>query len=411
VSVEIRSIVDDELEAWVEALNLGFHTERPSATEATYRREVIEQDLGRTLAAFDGQRVVGTLSSFPAELSLPGSTCVAADAVSAVSVLSTHRRRGLLTRMIEADLRAARDHGEVASILIAAEYPIYGRFGYGPAVERAAYTIETQLAHFTRRSSGSVELVHTSRMHQLAPGLFDRFRRDRPGQIDRHSSVWVSRLQLKEVPWTRDDRPVRCALYSNDQGQPEGYLVYRVEPRGERHLPASKLEVTELIALSTDAYAALWAYCCNVDLVRQVTAGMRIADEPLAWLLDNPRAAIQQTERTDFLWVRPHDVERMFSARRYGAEARVVLEVHDPLEMSGGRFALEGGPHGGVCRATRESADLGLGISMLGAISLGGVNLHVLAAAGLIDEVRAGSLDQAERLFRWPITPWCSTFF
>src|SRR5262245_21695121 len=175
----------------------------------------MQQDLQRTIAAIDGARIVGTLQSFAADFSLPGSACVAADAVSAVSVLATHRRRGILTRLIEADLRAARERDEGASILVAAEYPIYGRFGYGPATERAAYAIDTHLPHFLRPARGSVELVDIERMHELAPPLFDRFRRERAGQIDRHDSVWVSRLQLKPIPWARFDRPVRCVVYRN----------------------------------------------------------------------------------------------------------------------------------------------------------------------------------------------------
>ena len=38
--------------------------------------------------------------------------------------------------MIGRDLAASRDRGAVADVLIAAEYPIYGRFGYGPATTR-----------------------------------------------------------------------------------------------------------------------------------------------------------------------------------------------------------------------------------------------------------------------------------
>jgi hypothetical protein len=42
---------------------------------------------------------------------------------------------------------------------------------------------------------------------------------------------------------------------------------------------------------------------------------------------------------------------------------------------------------------------------------LGGVSLQVLSEAGRIEEERPGALLRAERLFRWPVTPWCSTMF
>ena len=52
-----------------------------------------------------------------------------------------------------------------------------------------------------------------------------------------------------------------------------------------------------------------------------------------------------------------------------------------------------------------------MGMAALGSLVLGGGNLHVLAEAGAIDEQRPGALDAGEALFRWPVTPWCSTFF
>src|SRR5438067_427183 len=107
-------------------------------------------------------------------------TAARVDAVSAASVLPTHRRRGLLSRMLTTDLHAARERGEVASILLPAEYPIYGRFGFGPAVDRADYALDTAAAEFTRAAPGTVELVEPARLRELAPPIFDRFRRQRP---------------------------------------------------------------------------------------------------------------------------------------------------------------------------------------------------------------------------------------
>jgi predicted acetyltransferase len=176
-------------------------------------------------------------------------------------------------------------------------------------------------------------------------------------------------------------------------------------------VPKVRLDVAELVAVSAQAYLGLWRYCCDVDLVAQVMANMRSVDEALPWLLTNPRAAVQETARTDMLWLRPLDVAHTLGARRYLCEGRVVLEVDDPLGLCGGRFVLEGGPDGATCRASDAAADLRMGMRALGAISLGGVSLRALADAGLIDEHAPGALLKAERLFRWPVAPWCSTFF
>jgi predicted acetyltransferase len=411
VSVEVRTLRPEELVPWVECMYTAFHGNRTAQEVAAYRAQVLPQDYTRTLAAVDGQHVVGTYESFAAELSLPGGVCLPANAISAVSVLPSHRRRGLLRRMLDLDLGNAHERGEAVSILQASEYPIYGRFGFGPATERAEYAIDPSRARFSRAAVGQVEVVSPAGLRELAPPLFDRFRRTRPGQIDRETHSWDTRLGLRDAPWSRRDRVVRCATYSNPAHELEGYLIYSAESANRRTGPRSKIEVAELIALTSDAYLGLWRYACELDLVTEIMAGHRCVDEALPWLLDNPRDAVQMTMRHDYLWVRPMDVPRLLSTRRYASPERVVLEVSDPLGSCGGRFLLEAEPDGASCRPTEQSADLQMGMTALGAISLGGVNLHLLAEAGLIEELGAGALDRAERLFRWPITPWCSTNF
>jgi predicted acetyltransferase len=412
----VRAIRPEELVEWIEVMHAAFHSNRPAADEAAFRRSAFDQDYSRSLASFDGERLVGTLESFPAELTLPGGTARGVDAISAVSVLPTHRRRGALTRMINQDLRTAKERGDLASILIPSEYAIYGRFGFGPATLRVEYAVDTGLARFTRAAAGTVELVEPSRLLQLAPPIFDRVRKTRPGQIDRSLTVqWESRLGLREPPWGPRDSIVRCAIHLSDSGanagEVDGYVVYRSEDNRRDARWASRVNVSELMALSSDAYLALWRFCCEMDLVNEVRAAMRSPDEPLPWLLQDPRAAIQETRRGDFLWLRTLDTPGFLSARRYTVAERLVLEISDPLNLAGGRFALESDPTGAACVATDEGADLSMGMTALGAIALGGQSLHVLAEVGLIEEERPGALARAERVFRWPVPPWCSTMF
>jgi predicted acetyltransferase len=413
VSLSVRSITPDELVAWIDVMNVAFHSNRSPEAGAAFRRELRADDYSRNLAAFDGARLVGTYESFHAELTLPGGDCLPTNAVTAVSVLPTHHRRGALTRMMTRDLQLARERGEAASILIAAEYPIYARFGFGPATDHAAYTLDALAAEFTPTASvsGSVELVEPQQMREVAPSLFERFRRRHPGQIDRRPFTWDTRLGLRPSPWRSKEQHTRCAVYSSSAGEPEGYLMYDVHGEWTHHVPDGRLEVEELVTLSDAAYAGLWRYMAEIDLVTQISAEMRRVDEPLAWMLTNPRRALRQTNRADFLWVRPMDTPRLLEARRYAADERLVFELDDPLGLAGGRFVVEGGPEGGRCQGTDASADVRLGMPALSALSLGGVSAHLLHAAGRLDAHSPDAIERTERLFRWPIAPWCSTFF
>jgi predicted acetyltransferase len=410
----VRPIAAGEMADWVRVVHVAFHSGRSAEEEARHRLEVRGQDLSRTLAAVDDTgEIVGSYFSFQAELSLPGTgACVPTDAVTAVAVMPTHHRRGVLRQMITADLQAARERGEAASILIAAEYPIYGRFGFGPATEQAAYRLATAHAQFVRETKGTIEMLSRERMREIAPRLFDQFRRTCPGQIDREPIRWDVRLGLRPSPGRQPEDPTYYAVCTAAGArEPSGYLVYSVHGDWQHQVPQGRVEIDELIALDPEAYLGLWRYCAEIDLVSEVTAELRSIHEPLPWLLSNPRKAIHELVRADFLWLRPLDTPRLLAARRYVAEDRLIFEVDDPLGLSGGRFVLEGGRDGAVCTATQQSPQLRMSMTALGALSLGGTELRPMAAAGHLQEEAPGALDRAAQMFAWPSSPWCSTFF
>jgi predicted acetyltransferase len=78
--------------------------------------------LDRTWGAFDRDTVVATLRSFRSQMTAPGGGTLEASAVTAVTTTSTHRWRGLASRLMAGELAASVERGEQASILIAAEW-------------------------------------------------------------------------------------------------------------------------------------------------------------------------------------------------------------------------------------------------------------------------------------------------
>src|SRR6478735_1852982 len=197
MGVEVRTITDDEHEAWTDAMMRGFLMEpRPGLAELNRPH----QDLSRAWAAFDGTSIVGTLRSFASEVTVPGGALVSSAALTNVTMRPTHRRQGIMRRMIEPDLTAARERGEPVGMLIAAEYPIYTRFGYGPSTDHATYTVDARTVSFTVEALGTVEIVDNATLRREAPALYERFRRRTPGAIERNEHWWDVNLQLVPVP-------------------------------------------------------------------------------------------------------------------------------------------------------------------------------------------------------------------
>jgi predicted acetyltransferase len=409
-AISVRPIEASEIDGWIRSMATGF-LGHPADGEGAYR--LGDMDLERSWGAFDGSAVVGTLRSFPTPFTVPGAEVTGAEVTAAaltnVTVAPTHRRRGLLTRMITSDLRASADRGEPVGILIASEYPIYGQFGYGAAIDGATYRIDAVTARFVRPGVGHVELVDLATLRAAAPPVYERVRLAQPGSIGRNERWWDRTLQQVEVPGATPS-PGYQAVYRSPHGEIDGYVRYTATQEWDHMRPKGTLSILELVAATPDAYLRLWRYCCEVDLITRVQAVDRPVHEPLVWLLHDGRS-LRQTGRFDFIWVRILDVAAALSARRYPTEGRLVIEVVDRLGLAGGRFALEGGPAGASCSPTDASADLTLPVESLGSVYMGGMSVLALAGAGRIDEHAKGALVRAEAMFRSGITPWCSTWF
>ncbi|MEV5463539.1 GNAT family N-acetyltransferase [Streptomyces sp. NPDC002788] len=411
--IDVRPITEGEFADWLRAVNTGFlRVPALSEEEVEERRERFVP--GRYLGAFDGGRCVATLRSFDQELTVVGGERVAADAVSGVTVHPTHRRRGLLSRMMARDLAAASDRGDVVATLIAAEYPIYGRYGFGPATWMSEWTVDVPRAGLDARwagpaDGGRIDLVDGEDVRKLGPDLHARLCRVQPGAIDRDELWWKwnTGARRADPSWKQPF----FSVYRSASGEVEGMVAYDVDDNwGDAKQPSNTATVRWLIGVTPAAERALWRYLCSTDWVVRVKSGWRAPDDLLPFFLPDPRAA-GITTQSDWLWVRILDVERALQARTYEGEGSLVLEVTGVDGLTGGRYRLETSPEGASCRPTTRSAELTLGIGDLAALWLGDESAVRLTALGRVREERVGAARKADALLRTSRRPWCPDMF
>ncbi|MFF1451775.1 GNAT family N-acetyltransferase [Streptomyces sp. NPDC058274] len=413
-AIDVRPITETEIPDWIRALNTGFlRSPAVSEREIADRGSYIVPD--RTLGAFDGDRCVATFRSFPQELTAVGGAPVPADAISNVTVTATHRRRGLLTRMMATDLAAAKERGDVVATLIAAEYPIYGRYGFGPATTAVEWTVEVPRTGLDRRWSGPadggrIDLVEGEDVRKAGPGLHERLRRVQPGAVSRDERWWQANtgaLTLDRAPWTEPF----YAVYRSADGEIEGLVSYESDDNwGAVKQPLNTATVNWLIAVTPAAERALWQYLCSIDWIAGVKTGWRAPDDLMPHFLPDPRAA-RLTTQADWLWVRILDVVRALEARTYGVSGALVLEVTDRDGLSAGRYRLDAGPDGASCAPTAQDAELTLDVGELASLWLGDESAVRRAALGRVREERAGAASVADALLRTSRRPWCPDIF
>jgi predicted acetyltransferase len=203
--------------------------------------------------------------------------------------------------------------------------------------------------------------------------------------------------------------PEIYVVHEDSKGKLDGAMAYEILDRDSWWDKPGFVEVHDLFA-STTAYVALWRYLLDIDLVHGVRAGMRMVDEPIRWMLADPRRL--EMKLNDQLWLRVLDVPMALEARTYGRPGRLVLDIADPFLGRGGRFEIDSAESGeATCKPTRRSADLEMTIADLGAVYLGGHSFAALAAANRVTERRAGAVARADQVFAHHPLPWCGTFF
>jgi predicted acetyltransferase len=397
--IVIDSAVADDWEAIYKASSAAFNEDGDEAWSAV-ERTVFEPE--RTLVARRDGELVGTAGIYTRRLSVPGATVPAAH-VTLISVAATARRQGVLTRFMRrqfADIQAA---GEPIAVLWASEGRIYQRFGYGLAARKLSLSVDTRETRLMIPAArGRLREGTPADLRDVLVKVYDQAYAQRPGWSERAPRHWDYRLADPE--FIRRGGSARRAVIHEGTGGVDGYALWRVASKWDDGGPAGEVRVMEQVATTPEAYLALWRFLLTMDLTRTTSHWAAAVDEPLFFLVNEPRRL--GAKLGDALWLRIIDVPSALSARRYAARVDVVIELADELIAgNAGRWHLTGAPDGARCTSTMEPADLVCDIRSLSTVYLGDVQLSSLAAAGLVRERRPGALAAATAAFGWHRAP------
>ncbi len=406
----VHPVPADEAVAWTASMMTTFLGDPAESRPWAQFRSEHGWDPDRSWGGRDRGRWVATLRTLDRTLTVPGGASVRADALTNVTVTATHRRRGLLTTMLSRSLDAARERGDAVSILLAAEYPIYGRFGYAPASTGAYYTLHPRRrdARLATAVESRVRPIDAEELRSIAPAVHAAARRVRAGNINRPEHWWDTLLATNGYPEPLKPLPAFIVHEGEGEGGVDGFLSWTSRGDWDDTEVGGEIDVRQFWAASDDAYRGLWQYLLGLDVVDKIHIRTRPVDEELRWLLVDGRA-LQLTYAGDHLWLRLLDVCEAFSARTYSTPGRLVFEVidDDAGGYAAGTYLLDDG----ACTPSTELPELRLHQRALAAAYLGGFSLAAQRLAGLVEELQPGALARADALLATAIQPWCGTDF
>ncbi|MEM7341332.1 MAG: GNAT family N-acetyltransferase [Actinomycetota bacterium] len=405
--IEVRFIEEAELRQYRDAIVRGFGADPGEMTAEELERYGTVNVTETSIVAVDHGRFVATFGSYDLEVTVPGGHTLDVAGTTHVTVHPTHRRLGLLRRMMEMHVEQAAERNQPAAALWASEETIYGRFGYGPACLGVSISVpERSVTISPPPAGGSLRSIDADDARRIFPEVYRRVLPTQPGLFARSEGWWEQRF-FSDPKDRREGATALRYVVAERNGEPVGYVMYRQREPGQVATmtgPArdGSVVIQEIISVDDDARQALWSFALNVDLYRNVEWWNAPVDEPI--LVDADRFRTLGRTTIDTMWFRVLDVAECLTGRSYERDGTLVIEVIDPsldrtstveLVVSDGRAA---------CTATDAAPDVSLDVAELSALYLGGRSAVQLARAGRIagSEAAVATLDELMRTRRAP---------
>jgi predicted acetyltransferase len=356
-------------------------------------------ELDRSWVADDSGSIVGTITGHSFEFTMPGGSTTPLAGLTLVSVIPTHRRRGILNRLMKKFDGDCRERGEAFSGLFASEAGIYGRYGFGAATRMAQYTVDVD------RAKGLADLdlpgsIRWGRLTDNADEVFDIFERTRPlraGEIVRPRHMFDGMIRRAGA----SDKPVFVAIHDGPDGA-DGYAAYRIENKWIDHTAQNELSIAELTG-DGPTRIALWRFLLSLDMVRTVIDKNARVDEPIHDVLTDPRQ-VRMTGLYDQLQLRILDPKVALAARAYNCDGRLSIGVLDKtyeLTVDDGKPSV---------KRIKADADLDLTPRGLAMAFLGDRSFRSLVQSGQAFTDPETAL-LADSMFSTSPAPQCLTLF
>ena len=385
--LDFRDDSDDAVarrRGWIEAVLRGFRDGRPEDETVErwvthYRTDEVNVS-GAWLPEGEfgaGPMPVATYASLDKTLNA-GRELLPLRMITDVTTSASHRRKGLLRRLIEDDLADAVAQGVPMAALTASEATIYGRWGFGPATFRTGVEVDTTPG-FAMRSftdPGRVELIEPADAWPHVKAVFDTFHARQRGSVEWPAPYQDIHTGAYDFNDGGPNKKIRGAVHLDEAGQVDGFVLFK---HGEDY----SVRVEEMVALTTDAQLGLWSFLAGMDRIKKLTFNLFHPEDPLAWALTDLNR-VKTTEVEEFLWLRLLDVPRCLVARPWADDGTVVLEVDDPQGHASGRFEVT--TTGGVATVTptERPSDVQVTAETLGSLYLSAVPVQHLRRAGRI---------------------------
>ena len=366
-------------------------------------------DADRSWLAIDtDDRIAGLSGSFTTRLVLPGGRMLDGSAVAWFGVRVDCHGTGIGRALMEHQIANAIARGDAFLVLNSSQYPIYGRYGFGPTGRQWSIKVDPRRVRWRACAPvpGHVTVGNAPDVREQLVDCYARCFGAWPGEVDRHDGHWTRR----QSPRPEDKGRRLWALLHDDAGVVIAAAQHAVEECQDDAGFANRLKVNDLFGVDQAAQVALWRWLFGRHLVGEVSCWRVDPGSALPDAMEDPHLLVT-TGLVSATWLRILDVTRVLGGRSTLATGTVVLEILDPLiDAVAGVWRLTGDGERLMIERSDDAPDITVGIDALASLVFAHRTACRLAAAGRLVGA-ASQLDALDRLLTWPRPGWSSHMF
>ncbi|WP_054260786.1 enhanced intracellular survival protein Eis [Propionispora sp. 2/2-37] len=218
---------------------------------------------------FDGDKLVSQVAVYPFQVRIFNKT-YDMGGLTGVGTFPEYSNQGLMYKLLYQALENMRGKKQSVSYLYPYSIPYYRRKGWEIISDKITFEVKDYQLPKNKQVSGEVGRVDIE--SDDVKKAYERFAFQTHGAMLRCDLAWNEYWR-----WDLDD--LMAAVYYNDDGEPDGYVLYWIADE--------IFHIKDMIFVNEEARSGLWNFIsAHFSMISKVVGNIH-TDEPLAFLLED----------------------------------------------------------------------------------------------------------------------------
>lgn len=397
--LQMKEIGREHLEQYNQLLRYVFQVTNDDLRKVGWEeRDIVHAKLpalerADALGWFDGDKLVSQVAVYPFQVRIFNTT-YDMGGLTGVGTFPEYSNQGLMHKLLYQALKKMREKKQSISYLYPYSIPYYRQKGWEIISDKITFEVKDYQLPKNKQVPGDVRRIDTE--NDDLKKTYERFALQTHGAMLRDDLAWDEYWR-----WDLDD--LMAAVYYNEDGQPDGYVLYWIADE--------IFHIKDMIFINEETRTGLWNFIsAHFSMIARVVGNIH-TDEPLAFLLED--AEIKEVI-SPYYMARIVDLEQFIAQYPFkmdDKERKWTFTLNDPLlSWNQGTFTLQISPAGkGTVIRTSERASAKIDIQTLTTMLLGYKRPDYLRKIGRII-CSSETLDMLEDAIEQQ-TPYFSDYF